>query len=51
MQKPVGWRIALTLAVLVGSIVAYWWRGHEALKKSAPRAAESDRRRRHSATA
>ncbi len=32
MQKPVGWRVALTLAVLVGSIVAYWWRGHEALK-------------------
>lgn len=34
MQKPVGWRIALTLAVLAASIAAYWWRGHEALKKS-----------------
>jgi preprotein translocase subunit SecD len=34
VQKPVGWRIALTLAVLVASIAAYWWRGHEALKKS-----------------
>ncbi len=34
MQKPVGWRIALTLAVLTASIAAYWWRGHEALKKS-----------------
>jgi preprotein translocase subunit SecD len=32
VQKPVGWRVALTLAVLVGSIGAYWWRGHEALK-------------------
>jgi len=34
VQKPVGWRIALTLAVLTASIAAYWWRGHEALKKS-----------------
>lgn len=34
MQKPVGWRVALTLAVLAASIAAYWWRGNEALKKS-----------------
>ncbi len=34
MQKPVGWRVVLTLAVLAGSIAAYWWRGHEALSKS-----------------
>ncbi|MGE5346744.1 MAG: protein translocase subunit SecD [Acidithiobacillales bacterium] len=34
MHKPVGWRIALTLAVLAGSLAAYWWRGNEALKKS-----------------
>ena len=32
MQKPLGWRVALTLAVLVGSVFAYWWRGQEALK-------------------
>ena len=34
MKKPIGWRVALTLAVLVGSVIAYWWRGQEALKKS-----------------
>ena len=34
MNKPIGWRVGVTLAVLVGSIGAYWWRGHEALKKS-----------------
>ncbi len=34
MKKPVGWRVALTLAVLAGSIAAYLWRGEEALKKS-----------------
>ena len=34
MKRPTGWRVALTLAVLIGSIAAYWWRGHEALKKS-----------------
>ncbi|MEO6325075.1 MAG: protein translocase subunit SecD [Thermoanaerobaculia bacterium] len=34
MKKPIGWRVALTLAVLLGSIAAYWWRGQEALKKS-----------------
>jgi preprotein translocase subunit SecD len=34
VQKPLGWRIALTLAVLAGSLAAYWWRGQEALKKS-----------------
>ncbi len=26
--------VALTLAVLLGSLGAYYWRGHEALKKS-----------------
>ncbi len=34
MNKPTGWRVGVTLAVLLGSIGAYWWRGHEALKKS-----------------
>ena len=34
MNKPTGWRVAVTLAVLLGSTGAYWWRGHEALKKS-----------------
>lgn len=34
MNKPIGWRIALTLAVLIGSIAAYAWRGQEALKRS-----------------
>ena len=34
MKKSIGWRVALTLAVLIGSVVAYWWRGQEALKKS-----------------
>jgi preprotein translocase subunit SecD len=34
VKRPIGWRVALTLAVLLGSVVAYWWRGQEALKKS-----------------
>ena len=34
MNKPTGWRVGVTLAVLIGSLGAYWWRGHEALKKS-----------------
>jgi preprotein translocase subunit SecD len=34
VNKPTGWRVAVTLAVLLGSTGAYWWRGHEALKKS-----------------
>ena len=34
MNKPTGWRVGVTLAVLLGSVGAYWWRGHEALKKS-----------------
>lgn len=34
MNKPTGWRVVLTLGVLLGSIGAYWWRGNEALKKS-----------------
>ena len=34
MNKPIGWRVGVTLAVLIGSLGAYWWRGHEALKKS-----------------
>jgi preprotein translocase subunit SecD len=34
VNKPTGWRVGVTLAVLLGSIGAYWWRGHEAIKKS-----------------
>jgi preprotein translocase subunit SecD len=34
VKRSLGWRVALTLAVLIGSIAAYWWRGHEALKRS-----------------
>jgi preprotein translocase subunit SecD len=34
VKRSLGWRVALTLAVLIGSIGAYWWRGHEALKRS-----------------
>lgn len=34
MNKPTGWRVVFTLAVLLGSLGAYWWRGNEALKKS-----------------
>ncbi len=34
MKKSTGWRVALTLAVLVASIVAYAWRGREALRRS-----------------
>ena len=34
MNKPTGWRVGVTLAVLLGSVGAYLWRGHEALKKS-----------------
>ncbi len=34
MKRPIGFRLILTLAVLVGSIAAYGWRGREALKKS-----------------
>jgi preprotein translocase subunit SecD len=34
VNKPTGWRVGVTLAVLLASIGAYWWRGHEALKKS-----------------
>ncbi len=34
MNRPIGWRIALTLVILAGSVFAYWWRGHEALKVS-----------------
>jgi len=33
VNKPTGWRVALTVAVLLGSLFAYWWRGREALKK------------------
>ncbi|HEV8266862.1 MAG TPA: protein translocase subunit SecD [Thermoanaerobaculia bacterium] len=34
MKKSNGWRVVLTLAVLIGSVGAYWWRGNEALKRS-----------------
>lgn len=35
MKRPTGWRLVLTLVVLIGSIAAYVYRGHEALKKDA----------------
>lgn len=34
MKRPTGWRLALTLVVLLGSVVAYVYRGREALKKN-----------------
>lgn len=34
MKRPTGWRLALTLVVLIGSVAAYVFRGREALKKS-----------------
>lgn len=34
MNRPVGWRLVLTAALLVGSVAAYWWRGSQALKLS-----------------
>jgi preprotein translocase subunit SecD len=34
VKKPTGWRVGVTLAVLLGSVGSYWWRGHEALRKS-----------------
>ncbi|MCG3191797.1 MAG: Protein translocase subunit SecD [Thermoanaerobaculia bacterium] len=34
VNRPTGWRIVLTLAILAASIFAYWWRGREALKMS-----------------
>ena len=34
MKRPTGWRLAVTLVVLIGSIAAYVYRGREALKKS-----------------
>jgi preprotein translocase subunit SecD len=35
VKRPTGWRLVLTLVVLIGSIAAYVYRGHEALKKDA----------------
>lgn len=34
MKKPTGWRVLLTLAVLLGSVAAYWLHGRETLKRS-----------------
>ena len=34
MKRPTGWRLALTLVVLIGSVAAYVYRGREALKKN-----------------
>ena len=34
MKRPTGWRLALTLVVLIGSVAAYVFRGREALKKN-----------------
>ncbi|MBK9088730.1 MAG: protein translocase subunit SecD [Holophagales bacterium] len=34
MKRPTGWRLAVTLVVLIGSVAAYVYRGREALKKS-----------------
>lgn len=34
MKRPTGWRLALALVVLLGSVAAYVYRGREALKKN-----------------
>lgn len=34
MKRPTGWRLVVTLVVLIGSVAAYVYRGHEALKKN-----------------
>ena len=34
MKRPTGWRLAVTLVVLIGSVAAYVYRGREALKKN-----------------
>ncbi len=34
MKRPTGWRLAVTLVVLIGSAAAYVYRGREALKKN-----------------
>ena len=34
MKRPTGWRLAVTLVVLIGSIAAYVYRGREALKNN-----------------
>jgi preprotein translocase subunit SecD len=34
VKRPTGWRLALTLVVLLGSVAAYVYRGREALKKN-----------------
>lgn len=35
VKRPTGWRLVVTLVVLIGSVAAYVYRGHEALKKDA----------------
>ncbi|MFN7988162.1 MAG: protein translocase subunit SecD [Thermoanaerobaculia bacterium] len=34
MKRPTGWRLVVTLVVLLGSVAAYVYRGREALKKN-----------------
>lgn len=34
MKRPTGWRLAVTLVILIGSVAAYVYRGREALKKN-----------------
>jgi preprotein translocase subunit SecD len=34
VKRPTGWRLVVTLVVLLGSVAAYVYRGHEALKKN-----------------
>ncbi len=34
MKRPTGWRLVVTLVVLIGSVAAYVYRGREALKKN-----------------
>ena len=34
VKRPTGWRLAVTLVVLIGSVAAYVYRGREALKKN-----------------
>ena len=34
MKRPTGWRLVVTLVVLLGSVAAYVYRGREAIKKN-----------------
>jgi hypothetical protein len=44
VKRPTGWRLALTLVVLLGSVAAYVYRGREALKKNPTAPPEPDGR-------